>query len=250
MHLMSFSERAYIHVPEDAVIENGSSYFGVPNTHFDPTKASRLFNEYLDERVYAEELGFDGVMLNEHHDTAFCMGSVMDVEASILARITKKVKIVLLGNPLPVVGNPLRLAEELGMIDMISGGRLVAGWVRGGGSWTVVGNWMGALQEIVWSGDLSGSPLLLALKAVSGNSLAVKFTVDLHQNNPKNVATAGDLFCYGRVLGSIGPTCDGELAQVVPGRCLQTVSGAHTAAMAQAVQPGLAPVPRICFWRP
>ena len=70
--------------------------------------------------MLAEELGFDGVMLNEHHDTAFCMGSVMNVEASILARITEKVKIVLLGNPLPVVGNPLRLAEELAMIDMIS----------------------------------------------------------------------------------------------------------------------------------
>ena len=116
MHLMSFSERAYIHVPEDAVIENGSSYFGVPNTHFDPTKGSRLFNEYLDERVYAEELGFDGVMLNEHHQTPFCMGSVMDVEAAILARITKRVKIVLLGNPLPV-GDPLRLAEELATSD-------------------------------------------------------------------------------------------------------------------------------------
>jgi alkanesulfonate monooxygenase SsuD/methylene tetrahydromethanopterin reductase-like flavin-dependent oxidoreductase (luciferase family) len=73
-------------------------------------------------------------MLNEHHDTSFCMGSVMNVEASVLARITKKVKIALLGNPLPVVGNPLRLAEELAMIDMISGGRLVSGWVRGGGS--------------------------------------------------------------------------------------------------------------------
>ena len=46
----------------------------------------------------------------------------MNVEASILARITKRVKIVLLGNPLPVVGNPLRLAEELGRIDMISDG--------------------------------------------------------------------------------------------------------------------------------
>lgn len=139
MHLMSFSERAYIHVPEDAVIENGSSYFGVPNTHFDPSKASRLFNEYLDERVYAEELGFDGVMLNEHHQTPFCMGSVMDVEAAVLARITKRVKIVLLGNPLPV-GDPLRLAEELAMIDLISGGRLVPGWVRGAGSEQIANN--------------------------------------------------------------------------------------------------------------
>ena len=90
-------------------------------------------NEYLDERVYAEELGFDGVMLNEHHQTPFCGGGVMDVEASILARITSRVKIVLLGNPLPV-GDPLRLAEELATIDMISGGRLVPGWVRGAGS--------------------------------------------------------------------------------------------------------------------
>src|SRR2546426_1760456 len=132
MHLMYFTERPYRYVPNDEVIKTG--FFGIENKYFDSIKGGQLLNEYLDEKILAEELGFDGVMLNEHHDTAFCMGSVMDVEAAILARITKKVKIVLLGNPLPVVGNPLRLAEELGMIDMISGGRLVAGWVRGGGS--------------------------------------------------------------------------------------------------------------------
>jgi hypothetical protein len=52
--------------------------------------------------------------------------------------------------------------------------------------------------------------------------LAVKLTVDLHQNNTANVFTSDDMFCYGRVLGSIGPALVGELAQVVPGRCLQT----------------------------
>ena len=132
MHIMYFTERPYRYVPNDEVIKQG--YFGIENKHFDSAKGAVLLNEYLDEKVMAEELGFDGVMLNEHHDTAFCMGSVMNVEASILARITQRVKIVLLGNPLPIVGNPLRLAEELGMIDMISGGRLVSGWVRGGGS--------------------------------------------------------------------------------------------------------------------
>jgi len=139
MHIMSFSERAYIHVPEDQILENGSSYFGVPNKYFDSQKGSELLNQYLDERIYAEELGFDGVMLNEHHQTPFCMGSVMDVEAAILARTTKKVKIVLLGNPLPVA-DPLRLAEELAMIDMISGGRLVPGWVRGAGTEQLANN--------------------------------------------------------------------------------------------------------------
>ena len=130
MHIMYFTERPYLDVPEDEVLKI-QSFFGVPNRFFDPVKGAKLLNEYLDDKVMAEELGFDGVMLNEHHGTPFCMGAVMDMEASILARITKKVRIVLLGNPLPVVANPLRLAEELAMIDMISGGRLVPGWVRG-----------------------------------------------------------------------------------------------------------------------
>jgi alkanesulfonate monooxygenase SsuD/methylene tetrahydromethanopterin reductase-like flavin-dependent oxidoreductase (luciferase family) len=132
MHIMYFTERPYRDAPNDEIIKNG--YFGLPNRLYDSKRGSELLNEYLDEKVLAEQLGFDGVMLNEHHDTAFCMGSVMNVEAAILARITEKVKIVLLGNPLPVVGNPLRLAEELAMIDMISKGRLITGWVRGAGS--------------------------------------------------------------------------------------------------------------------
>jgi hypothetical protein len=90
------------------------------------------------------------------------------------------------------------------------------------GSWVAVGNWMGTLQDVQWSGDISGSPLLTALQAASALGLAVKLTVDLHQNNTANVFTSGDMFCYGRVLGSIGPALVGELAQVVPGRCLQT----------------------------
>jgi alkanesulfonate monooxygenase SsuD/methylene tetrahydromethanopterin reductase-like flavin-dependent oxidoreductase (luciferase family) len=138
MHIMCFTERPYYHVPEEQIIKN-ASHFGVPNTYFDPVKGSELYNTYLDEAVYAEEMGFDGIMLNEHHGTPFTLGAVMDVEAAVLARITKRVKIVLLGNPLPVA-DPLRLAEELAEIDMISGGRLVPGWVRGSGSESLFNN--------------------------------------------------------------------------------------------------------------
>ncbi len=139
MHIMWFTERAYHHVPEDEVLKL-HSFFGIPNTYFDPAKGAQLLNQYLDEKLYSDELGFDGVMLNEHHGTPFCMGAVMDVEAAILAKQTRRVKIVLLGNPTPVVANPLRLAEELAMIDMISGGRLVPGWVRGAGSEQLANN--------------------------------------------------------------------------------------------------------------
>ena len=139
MHMMYFTERPYRDVPEDEVIRN-RSFFGVPNSFYDPEVGARYYNEYIDEAIYAEELGFDAIMLNEHHGTPFCMGSVMNVEAAILARVTKKARIVLLGNPLPVLKHPLRMAEELAMIDLISKGRLVPGWVRGAGSEQIFNN--------------------------------------------------------------------------------------------------------------
>ena len=138
MHIMMFTERPYYDVPEDEIIKN-AGYFGIPNEHFNPEVGGQLYNSYFDEAVYAEQVGFDGIMLNEHHGTPFCMGAVMNIEAAVLARITERVKIVLLGNPLPVA-DPLRLAEELAMIDMISGGRLVPGWVRGAGSESIYNN--------------------------------------------------------------------------------------------------------------
>ncbi len=149
MHLMWFTERAYHYDPEvepekhrrlENEIIRHRSFFGTPNSFFEPEHGSRLLNQYLDEKIYSEELGFDGLMLNEHHGTPFCLGSVMDVEAAILAKATKRARIVLLGNPVPTVGNALRLAEELAMIDLISGGRLVPGWVRGAGSEQLANN--------------------------------------------------------------------------------------------------------------
>ena len=97
------------------------------NDEYNPRLGADLYNRYLDEKVYAEEMGFDALALNEHHSTPFCMGSACNVEASILARITTKAKIVLIGNILPIWDDPLWLAEELAEIDMISRGRLVAG---------------------------------------------------------------------------------------------------------------------------
>jgi alkanesulfonate monooxygenase SsuD/methylene tetrahydromethanopterin reductase-like flavin-dependent oxidoreductase (luciferase family) len=110
-----------------------STDLAISNSHYNPAVGAQLYNRYLDEKVYAEEMGFDGLMLNEHHSTPFCMQGVTNVGASILARITKKAKIIILGNVLPIWDDPLWLAEQLAMIDMISNGRLVSGFVRGGG---------------------------------------------------------------------------------------------------------------------
>ncbi|MEE9149118.1 MAG: LLM class flavin-dependent oxidoreductase [Candidatus Tectomicrobia bacterium] len=133
MHVAHFTERPVRFLDEDEILKN-RAYFAVSNKFFDREKAADDYNYYLDEACYCEELGFDGVALNEHHGNPFCMGNVMNVEAAILARITSRVKIILIGNPLPVIKHPLRMAEELAEIDLISRGRLVTGWVRGAGS--------------------------------------------------------------------------------------------------------------------
>ena len=133
MKLGYFTERPVRWVPEEVILKNGA-HFAVSNSYFDRERASEDYNYYIDENLYAEELGFDIVALNEHHGNPFCMGSVMNVEAGILARLTKKAHILLIGNPLPVLKHPLRMAEELAEIDLISKGRLITGWVRGAGS--------------------------------------------------------------------------------------------------------------------
>ena len=139
MFLMRFTERAYVAYSEEDVRNSfrSSVRLTFPNSHFNPALGADMYNEYLDEYEYADEIGFDGLMLNEHHNTPTCMGAAMNLEAAILARTTKNAKIVLLGNPLPILDNPIRLAEELAEIDMISRGRLVSGFVRGTGieSW-------------------------------------------------------------------------------------------------------------------
>lgn len=145
MHMMWFTERAYHYDPEvepekyrelENQILKLRSFYGTPNRFFDREHGAKILNQYLDEKVYTDQelMNFDGVMLNEHHGTPFCLGAVMDVEAAALAAKTKRIRITLLGNPVATVANPLRLAEELAMIDLISGGRLTTGWVRGAGS--------------------------------------------------------------------------------------------------------------------
>jgi len=133
MHLMYFTEQPMSTYPPAEGDRYGYTALLFPNKFFDPISGSRLYNERLEEYQYVDECGWDGIMLNEHHNAPFCMQAKTNIFATAIAATTKRVKIVLLGNPLPVADNPVRLAEELAMIDLLSKGRLVPGIVRGGG---------------------------------------------------------------------------------------------------------------------
>src|ERR1700681_3999012 len=133
MQLMYFTEQPMSAYPAQEGLDFGATALMFSNKYFDPVAGSRIYNEYLEHYILADELGIDGIMLNEHHNAPFCMQAKTNIFASILAAVTRNAKIVILGNPWPLCDNPIRMAEELAMIDMISKGRLVSGFVRGGG---------------------------------------------------------------------------------------------------------------------
>ena len=128
-HLMPYAE-----LDLEAARMNATVWVKLPNRHFDPEKGHKLYNRYLDELEYGEDLGFDALGVNEHHQTAYGLMPSPIVTASALARRTSKVKIAILGSALPLRSHPLTVAEEHAMIDVISGGRLISGFVRGIGA--------------------------------------------------------------------------------------------------------------------
>lgn len=133
-------EAARSHPDDHPARSAGDTVLLFSNKYFDAPAASRLYQQVLDQYRYAEESGFDGIMLNEHHTAAFCMQARCNIAASFAAAVTKKVKIIQCGNPLPLADNPVQIAEEIAMIDLMSGGRLVSGIVRGGGTEQLANN--------------------------------------------------------------------------------------------------------------
>lgn len=126
MRIYHMTEQPY---PE-AWAGNESLRVSLPNRLCDPAKAADLYHRYLDEWLLADELGLD-IMVNEHHATATCMSASATVPLAILARQTKRARLLVLGVPLANRYDPLRVAEEMSMIDVISRGRLEMGFVKG-----------------------------------------------------------------------------------------------------------------------
>jgi alkanesulfonate monooxygenase SsuD/methylene tetrahydromethanopterin reductase-like flavin-dependent oxidoreductase (luciferase family) len=127
-HLMSWP-----YLPETFEREHDSAWVWVPNSLYDPARGHDLYQEYLNTLAYADELGFDGICVNEHHQTAYGLMPSPNLIAAALTQRTKRCKIAVIGNALPLYNPPLRVAEEFAMLDVMSNGRLVAGMVIGGG---------------------------------------------------------------------------------------------------------------------
>lgn len=112
----------YTDLPDEC-LERDSLWVDIPNAYYDPHKGHALYERYLGEAVLAEELGFDGLCINEHHATPASMMPVPSIIASAIFARTKKLRVCIMGTP-PNLENPHRLAEGYAMLDVMSGGRL------------------------------------------------------------------------------------------------------------------------------
>ncbi len=128
MKAWHFSENAYPYLPpaDDYELIRVS----LPNRIYDPGKGADLYDRFLDEWLIAEDEGMD-IMLNEHHQTATCVDPAAPLVLAALARLSKKARLLILGNPIANRRQPVRVAEEMAMVDVLSRGRLEAGFVRG-----------------------------------------------------------------------------------------------------------------------
>ena len=125
-----FSEQPYGHITDADLEPYDSGRLGFPNTYFDPEKAHVLYNQYHAQYAWADAVGFDGIMTNEHHASYWCMKPSANLDAAVIAKLTKQAKIAILGNVI-AVNDPVRMAEEIAMLDCYSGGRIISGFVRG-----------------------------------------------------------------------------------------------------------------------
>ena len=115
-HLMSWP-----YLPDDFAQTHDSAWVWVPNSLFDPARGPDLYREYIDTLAYADELGFDGICVNEHHQTAYGLMPSPNLIAAALTQRTKKCRIAVIGNALPLYNPPLRVATSRRWITRSTG---------------------------------------------------------------------------------------------------------------------------------
>jgi alkanesulfonate monooxygenase SsuD/methylene tetrahydromethanopterin reductase-like flavin-dependent oxidoreductase (luciferase family) len=131
MKFMWFHLMPYTELPEDFRDSHPSVWVDIHSSLFDPRRAHHMYNDFMDELEFAAQCGFDAICVNEHHSNGYGLMPSPNLIASSLARRTTDTTICVMGNSLALYNPPTRVAEEFAMIDVISGGRLIAGFPVG-----------------------------------------------------------------------------------------------------------------------
>jgi alkanesulfonate monooxygenase SsuD/methylene tetrahydromethanopterin reductase-like flavin-dependent oxidoreductase (luciferase family) len=101
------------------------------NSLYDPLRGQQVYEEHLSQMELYDEYGFDAVCINEHHSKPYGLMPSPNLIAAALSQRTRRIKIAIFGNLPALHAHPVRLAEEIAMLDVLCGGRLISGFARG-----------------------------------------------------------------------------------------------------------------------
>jgi alkanesulfonate monooxygenase SsuD/methylene tetrahydromethanopterin reductase-like flavin-dependent oxidoreductase (luciferase family) len=101
-----------------------------PPDLYDSSIGQQTFDDFLEYAEMADNFGFDWVSISEHHYSPHILTPSLAAIGGALTQVVKRARIASLG-PLVPVSNPVRLAEEIAMLDVLSHGRLVVLPLRG-----------------------------------------------------------------------------------------------------------------------
>src|SRR5438105_4831007 len=123
MQASIFSLVPYMGPPEPGV-------WPIPAQSYSAEAAERSMQASLEQFELADQVGFDWVTVAEHHFAPMSLTPNPMVMAGAITQRVRRANIALLGANIPIL-NPVRVAEEFAMLDTLTGGRVVAGMLRG-----------------------------------------------------------------------------------------------------------------------
>src|ERR671936_2232932 len=85
MHVYTFHLMPWPYLPDDFAATHDTAWVVCENSLYDPERGHEVYNRYLDELEYADQLGFDGICLNEHHQNAYGLMPSPNIMAACLA---------------------------------------------------------------------------------------------------------------------------------------------------------------------
>jgi alkanesulfonate monooxygenase SsuD/methylene tetrahydromethanopterin reductase-like flavin-dependent oxidoreductase (luciferase family) len=131
MKNLFFHLMPYKGLPPDFPQKYESVWVNIDARLYNPEIVQQNLHDYLDQLKFADELGFDGICVNEHHSNGYAIMSSPQMMATVLARETKHAAIVIMGCSIALYDPPMRVAEDMATVDTMSGGRLIAGFPIG-----------------------------------------------------------------------------------------------------------------------
>ena len=126
-----FAEVTYEDLPKDWPPPGKGSWVDGDISLMDPVRMGENYRSFLRLMQQADREGFDGLAVNEHHQTPFAVTPSPNLLAASLASSTENAAILIIGDSLALYNPPTRVAEEMAYLDCLSGGRVIAGFVFG-----------------------------------------------------------------------------------------------------------------------